>query len=103
VAAGQAAGRGSVADADLVGRLAPDLQLTTGDGPTRLAELMRDGRPLLLDLGGGATLDGDWIRVVKAGCDDPPADTLLIRPDGQVAWTGTAGLREAAAEWFEPA
>jgi hypothetical protein len=64
---------------------------------------MRDGRPLLLDLGGGATLGGDWIRVVRARCDDPPADTLLIRPDGQVAWAGTAGLREAAAEWFEPA
>jgi 2-polyprenyl-6-methoxyphenol hydroxylase-like FAD-dependent oxidoreductase len=103
VGEGMAAGHGSVVDADLVGRLAPDLRLSTGDGPTRVAELMRDGRPLLLDLGGGATLGGDWIRVVRARCDDPPADTLLIRPDGQVAWTGTAGLREAAAEWFEPA
>ncbi len=102
VTAGAAGSRG-VVGADLIGRLAPDLHLTTGDGHTRVAELMRDGRPLLLDLGGDATIGGDWIRVVRARCDDPPADTLLIRPDGQVAWTGTAGLREAAAEWLQPA
>ncbi len=84
---------------DMVGSLAPDLRLTTAEGETRVAELMREGRPVLLDLGGGATVDGDWIRVVDARCDAPPADALLIRPDGQVAWAGTAGLREAAAAW----
>ncbi|MFC7104923.1 hypothetical protein ACFQQB_33440 [Nonomuraea rubra] len=75
----------------------PDLEL---DGGGRVAELMRAARPVLLDLGGGAEVAGDWIDVVRARCDDPPADALLIRPDGYVAWAGTDGLAEAAEEWF---
>ncbi|MEW1836484.1 FAD-dependent monooxygenase [Nonomuraea angiospora] len=81
----------------LVGRFVPDLALSGG---RRVAELMREGRPVLLDLGGGATLDDDWIDVVRARADDPPADALLIRPDGYVAWAGTDGLAEAAQQWF---
>ncbi|MBB5777551.1 FAD-dependent monooxygenase [Nonomuraea jabiensis] len=81
----------------LVGRFVPDLALAGG---RRVAELMREGRPVLLDLGGGATLDDDWIDVVRTRADDPPADALLIRPDGYVAWAGTDGLAEAAREWF---
>ncbi|MFB9468594.1 FAD-dependent monooxygenase [Nonomuraea salmonea] len=81
----------------LVGRFVPDLAL---HGGTRVAELMREARPVLLDLGGGAAVDDDWVRVVKATCDDPPADTLLIRPDGYVAWAGAAGAEEAAERWF---
>ncbi|MEV4011475.1 FAD-dependent monooxygenase [Nonomuraea angiospora] len=81
----------------LVGRFVPDLALAGG---RRVAELMREGRPVLLDLGGGATLEDDWIDVVRARADDPPADALLIRPDGYVAWAGTEGLTEAAQEWF---
>lgn len=81
----------------LVGRFVPDLALAGGG---RVADLMRAARPVLLDLGGGATLDDDWIDVVKAHCDAPPADTLLIRPDGYVAWAGTDGLPEAAEHWF---
>ncbi|MEV4171744.1 FAD-dependent monooxygenase [Nonomuraea sp. NPDC049709] len=81
----------------LVGRFLPELALAGGG---RAAELMHAARPVLLDLGGGAELHDDWIDVVRARCDDPPADTLLIRPDGYVAWAGTEGLAEAAAEWF---
>ncbi|WP_433438073.1 FAD-dependent monooxygenase [Nonomuraea sp. CA-141351] len=81
----------------LVGRFAPDLALSDG---RRLAELMRRGRPVLLDLGGGPVLDDDWIDVVRTRADDPPADALLIRPDGYVAWAGKDGLAEAAQEWF---
>ncbi|WP_188189399.1 FAD-dependent monooxygenase [Nonomuraea sp. SYSU D8015] len=84
----------------LVGRLAPDLPLTTETGERRVAELMRPARPVLLDLGGGVTLDHDWIDVVRARTDDPPADALLIRPDGHVAWAGADGLLEAVEEWF---
>ncbi|MER6943061.1 FAD-dependent oxidoreductase [Nonomuraea sp. NPDC000554] len=87
----------------LVGRLVPDLRLTTDTGELRMAELMRKARPLLLDLGGGVMLDsdtGDSIDVVRARCDTPPADSLLIRPDGYVAWTGTDGLTTAAEKWF---
>ncbi|MFG1698479.1 hypothetical protein [Nonomuraea sp. NPDC049309] len=81
----------------LAGRFVPDLAL---HGGRRVAELMREARPVLLDLGGGAALDDDWVRVVRASCDDPPADTLLIRPDGYVAWAGADGVEAAAEHWF---
>jgi 3-(3-hydroxy-phenyl)propionate hydroxylase len=35
----------------LLGRRMPDLDLVTADGPLRVYELLRDARPLLLDLG----------------------------------------------------
>jgi hypothetical protein len=57
---------------------------------------------VLLDLGAVAVLDHDWIDVVRARADDPPADALLIRPDGHVAWAGAQGMSEAVSAWFEP-
>jgi hypothetical protein len=80
----------------LAGRLVPDLRLT--GGPRRMADLLSEGRPVILDLSGSV---GDLgIDVVRAECDEPPADALLIRPDGFVAWAGTEGLAEAAEAWF---
>ncbi|WP_346218075.1 hypothetical protein [Amycolatopsis alba] len=38
-----------------------------------------------------------------AKAEDRPADVLLIRPDGFIAWAGdddAEGLREALAAWF---
>ena len=35
-------------------------------------------------------------------CDNPPADALLIRPDGYVAWAGANGLTAAIERWFDP-
>jgi 2-polyprenyl-6-methoxyphenol hydroxylase-like FAD-dependent oxidoreductase len=87
----------------LVGRLVPDLPLTTGTGAGRVAELMRRARPVLLDLRGDVTLGhglSDVIDVVRARTGAPPADALLIRPDGYVAWAGAEGLTEAAEAWF---
>jgi 2-polyprenyl-6-methoxyphenol hydroxylase-like FAD-dependent oxidoreductase len=89
----------------LIGRWAPDLMV----GSTRLAELMRTGRPLLVDLtpegAFAATVSTDRIEVVAAHGESPIA--LLIRPDGYVAWAaeqdGVAeqdGLRDALARWF---
>ena len=101
----------------LVGRRMPDLDLTTGDGPTRVATLLHDARGLLLDLDPAGELapppDLDGIRVIRAACDGPwtvpvvgevPAPpAVLVRPDGHVAWVGVASdpdLPAAVARWF---
>jgi 2-polyprenyl-6-methoxyphenol hydroxylase-like FAD-dependent oxidoreductase len=98
----------------LTGRLAPDLSLKTADGRTRVAELMRAARPVLLDFtteGRVAAAVAGWdgpvtILTVKPGEGAPPADGLLIRPDCYVAWaTGpgaadpAAGLTDALRTW----
>jgi 2-polyprenyl-6-methoxyphenol hydroxylase-like FAD-dependent oxidoreductase len=88
----------------LVGRWMPDLPLR---GPvSRVAELFRTARPVLLDLTGSPDLRAaaepwtDRVDVVSASCDAPPADAVLIRPDGYVAWAGGADPRPALATWF---
>jgi 2-polyprenyl-6-methoxyphenol hydroxylase-like FAD-dependent oxidoreductase len=94
----------------LTGRFMPDLVLRTGSHMTRVAELMRRGRPVLFDLEGSSELIqvasgwADRIDVVRATADI--ADTaILVRPDGYVAWasdtSGVAeGLRPALERWF---
>ncbi|HYP19026.1 MAG TPA: FAD-dependent monooxygenase [Chloroflexia bacterium] len=82
----------------LAGRLVPDLPLLTAHGKTRVAELMHKVKPVLLDLTEGAALSGvakSWkglVDVVAARCEGQPApaDALLIRPDGYVAWAASA-------------
>ena len=96
----------------------PDIVLRTGNGPTRIAELLLAGRPILLalvdrtDLAATAKGWADRVDVITAATAEPPADAVLIRPDGYVAWaagTGTAGpgtagpadgLRCALQTWF---
>ncbi|MGP7796847.1 FAD-dependent monooxygenase [Sphingomonas sp. CLY1604] len=78
----------------LVGRSAPDLPLADG---RPLNAHLRDGRFVLLDVGPAERLRtraGRWsdrldYRATAAtlAC---PADALLIRPDGIVAWAGAA-------------
>jgi 2-polyprenyl-6-methoxyphenol hydroxylase-like FAD-dependent oxidoreductase len=87
----------------LVGKFLPDIPLTNG----RVAELMRSGRPVLLDFtGAGAdAVDGwrDRVDVVAVQAAQPPAAAVLVRPDGYVAWAGEDvhnGLRESLATWF---
>jgi hypothetical protein len=68
---------------------------------TRLYALMRDGRGLLVDGDGEASEQGAaWasrVRAVRA----PGARSMLVRPDGCVAWAGRAGgLRPALERWF---
>ncbi|BBX62149.1 FAD-dependent oxidoreductase [Mycobacterium saskatchewanense] len=88
----------------------PAPELTLADG-RRLAELLHDARPVLLDLGGGVgTAARGWadrVDVVRASAVDPPAAALLIRPDGYVAWAADAvgpdqeaGLRTALRRWW---
>jgi 2-polyprenyl-6-methoxyphenol hydroxylase-like FAD-dependent oxidoreductase len=101
----------------LLGRRMPDLDLVTADGSLRVYELLRDARPLLLDLGEPGGLDisswADRVRSIDAECagpwelpalgEVPPPTAVLIRPDGHVAWVGDGtdrGLREALETWF---
>lgn len=71
----------------LSGRLVPDLTLDDG---RRVAELLRCGRPVLLDLSGCVgDAAGEWadrIDVVTGSTADIDAVAILIRPDGYVAW-----------------
>ncbi|HTM83585.1 MAG TPA: FAD-dependent monooxygenase, partial [Mycobacterium sp.] len=87
----------------LSGRLVPDLMLDDG---RRVAELLRNGRGLLLDLSGGnyAGAVPGWedrvdilIGTVVATAPNRPAQAVLIRPDGYVAWAAD-GLGEGDAD-----
>ncbi|MFI7455638.1 FAD-dependent monooxygenase [Nonomuraea sp. NPDC049714] len=99
----------------LAGAFAPDLTLHTGQGITSVAELMHTARPVLLDLADRPELRQtarDWrhlLDVHTAKTDDRPADALLIRPDGHIAWaagldesadSATPPLRQALCAWF---
>jgi len=101
----------------LLGRRMPDLDLATAQGPRRVFELLRDARPVLLDLGEPGGIDitpwtdrvrhvlannaGTWELPVVGAVTTP--DAVLIRPDGHVAWVGDGtqtGLTEALTTWF---
>jgi 2-polyprenyl-6-methoxyphenol hydroxylase-like FAD-dependent oxidoreductase len=93
----------------LTGRWAPDLPLRVDGRATRVAELLRAARPVLLDLAGRpgiAAAAGEWsdrVEIVAATTPDAPADALLVRPDGYVAWAddhGVTGLRRALHTWI---
>ncbi|MEO9177283.1 MAG: FAD-dependent monooxygenase [Gaiellales bacterium] len=101
----------------LLGRRMPDLDLVTADGPLRVFSLLRDARPVLLDLAEPGGFDmtpwADRVRLVHAehvgtwelpalGAVSAPA-AVLIRPDGYVAWVGDLtdpGLPDALTSWF---
>ncbi len=101
----------------LLGRRMPDLDLHTADGPTRVFTLLRDARPVLLNLDEAGGFDispwahrvrlvdakpaGTWELPVLGQVDAPPA--VLIRPDGHVAWAGhltDPKLPRALSTWF---
>jgi 2-polyprenyl-6-methoxyphenol hydroxylase-like FAD-dependent oxidoreductase len=94
----------------LTGRWAPDLPLRVGGRTTRVAELLRTARPVLLDLAERPDLTaaaGAWtdrLDIVTATTPDAPAAALLVRPDGYVAWAGDSGdsdgLRRSLQTWF---
>jgi 3-(3-hydroxy-phenyl)propionate hydroxylase len=103
----------------LVGRRMPDLDLVTASGPLRVFALLRDARPVLVNLGQPGRFDitpwadrvqsvdaeytGVWELPVLGAVTAPAA--VLIRPDGYVAWAGDPGhpgLRDALTTWFGP-
>ena len=94
----------------------PDFAVANGEGTRRIAELARDGRPLLVDLTEGEAVAGALADVaeqltvaVGRPVGDVAAAALLVRPDGYVAWaTSEFGsgapdveeLRRVLARWF---
>jgi hypothetical protein len=92
-----------------VGRSAPDFELVDG---TKLGELIRNGKGLLLDFDGSAPFEAlarCWsarITYVASDVKDRLGlSAVLMRPDGFVAWAGeaTSDLGEAAraaSRWF---
>ncbi|MFH8610593.1 FAD-dependent monooxygenase [Streptomyces sp. NPDC018029] len=86
----------------LTGTRAPDLPL----GDTTLFALLRADSHLLLDLTGSGGLAGyarAWLRVHAATPFQLPAGftgvrAALVRPDGHIAWAGTAPDDTALAE-----
>ncbi|HEU5472967.1 MAG TPA: FAD-dependent monooxygenase [Actinophytocola sp.] len=93
----------------LLGLRMPSLLLTTVDGSTRIAALLRRGRGVLLDLSGdGAALSviaapwADRVDTVAAVADGAGLpDSMLIRPDGHIVWVGPRhGPETALRRWF---
>ena len=82
----------------LAGRRAPDLALASG----RLYEALREGRFVLVTPRGARSRDEDT-RFVHEEAAGAGRFTLLIRPDGYVAWAGDGsdpeGLETALTAW----
>jgi 3-(3-hydroxy-phenyl)propionate hydroxylase len=104
----------------LLGRRMPDVDVVTADGATRVFALLREAKPVLLNLGDPDTIDlTGWegrVQLVQGRSDGPweipllgpilCPNAVLIRPDGHVAWVGEdgqTGLHDALATWFGPA
>ncbi|MCS7475843.1 FAD-dependent monooxygenase [Umezawaea endophytica] len=93
----------------LIGRNAPEFRLEDG---TRLGDLVRDGRGVLLDFSADERLRApaagweDRVRYAAGrAVDDLGRGAVLVRPDGVVAWTGDRepgreGFERAVRRWF---
>ena len=85
----------------LVGRWVPDFGVASAGGTQRVAELARDGRPVLVDLtksGAVAAAVTDVADQLTLGTGRPveevPATAVLVRPDGYVAWASSQARPE---------
>ncbi|MFC5663917.1 FAD-dependent oxidoreductase [Kitasatospora misakiensis] len=93
----------------LTGRSAPDFRLADG---TRLGDLLRDGRGVVLDFSADGALRGSalgWEGRTRYAAgparEDLGLGAVLVRPDGTVAWAGDrdpdrAAFERAAGRWF---
>jgi 2-polyprenyl-6-methoxyphenol hydroxylase-like FAD-dependent oxidoreductase len=99
----------------LLGMLTPGGEIEVADGRVRVAELLHPARGLLLTTPGtpaGDTAGPEWKdrvdlvaahRLPSGPAGAPPLTTLLLRPDGYVAWTDPGGpgrLDAALHRWF---
>jgi 2-polyprenyl-6-methoxyphenol hydroxylase-like FAD-dependent oxidoreductase len=102
-----------------LGRRMPDLNLVTANGPLRVFRLLRNARPVFLNLSEPGTFDitpwSDRVQLIDAkyvGTWELPAlgpvtapSAVLVRPDGYVAWVGDltqVRLTDALTNWFGP-
>jgi 2-polyprenyl-6-methoxyphenol hydroxylase-like FAD-dependent oxidoreductase len=84
----------------LLGRLAPDLELQTSDGATRVAELVRAACGVLLDLtGSSVTRAGGADPAARAASTDPAASAGPVAGVGPVASAGP--VAGAASGWSD--
>jgi 2-polyprenyl-6-methoxyphenol hydroxylase-like FAD-dependent oxidoreductase len=97
----------------LAGWWVPDFSVANAGGTRRVAEIARDGRPLLVDLtergevAAAVAGVGDQLTVAAGRpVGDVAATAVLVRPDGYVAWASSAAtpeideLRGALERWF---
>ena len=101
----------------LLGRRMPDLEVVTAGGPVRVFTLVHSARPVVINFGEPGSIDvRSWagrVQSIDAKYDGPwelpeigavsAPTTVLIRPDGYVAWVGDggqSGLVEALTSWF---
>lgn len=104
----------------LLGRRMPDLDLVIAGRATRLFTLLHDARGVLLNFGEANGFDiapwADRVALIDATHEGPwelpgigaisAPETVLVRPDGHVAWVGNKsqrGLADALTIWFGPA
>jgi hypothetical protein len=108
-------GESSSGSHPLLGRWAPDLELSTSSGSTRVAALMQRARGLFVELTEQPRLRAlaarwsDRVDVAGRGTGKLPAKAMLVRPDGYVAWAlfddepseqAEARLAKALTAWF---
>jgi hypothetical protein len=100
----------------LVGRWVPDFAVSSAGATRRVAELARDGRPVVVDLTEAGAVTAaiadltDQISVAAGRLvGDMSGTAVLVRPDGYVAWASSAhtpdaaelsALRDMLARWF---
>jgi FADH2 O2-dependent halogenase len=100
----------------LTGARVPHIELATAGGPTSTTALLRSGRAVLLDLSGDpkrraklAGIEAGWAgRVDLVAAEPAPgtalggAKTVLLRPDGHVAWAAARATdpTPAVKRWF---
>jgi hypothetical protein len=96
-------------DHQLAGHSVPNFEFEDG---TTIGELLRDRRGMLLDFNRRASLEtlaseyGDRIKFVSGRAKEQLGlSTVLIRPDGFVAWASDTepdeqSIRQAVSLWF---
>jgi hypothetical protein len=101
-------------DHPLLGARLPETGLTDGPMTTGTTELLRGGRGLLLDFSRAQRIHragGPWTDRVTVAAAQPVTQgplrgvkAVLVRPDGYVAWLGSApaDARAALGRWFGP-